>query len=84
LFIPGIACIQRITSILRLRREFNGNLTAFDQAVFREKNLKKFSDIKLSSDTGFKPFLCADRTVLVGFVTFSDPVLAAREWIWPG
>jgi hypothetical protein len=63
---------------------FNGNLTAFDQAVFRAKNLKKFSDIKLSLDTGFKPFLCADRTVFVGFVTFSDPVLAAREWIWPG
>jgi hypothetical protein len=63
---------------------FSGNLTAFDQVVFRAKNLKKFSDINLSFDAGSKPFMYAVRTVLVGFVTFSDPVCVAREWIWPG
>jgi hypothetical protein len=62
----------------------SGNLTVFDQAVFRAKNLKKFSDINLSYDGGFKPFMYAVRTVFVGFVTFSDPVYATREWTWPG
>jgi hypothetical protein len=38
---------------------FSGNLTAFVQVVFRAKNLKKFSDIKLSFDASSKPFLYA-------------------------
>ncbi|HXR02403.1 MAG TPA: hypothetical protein VN798_18630 [Pseudomonas sp.] len=63
---------------------FNGNLTAFDQAVFRAKNLRKFSDIKLSRDTGVMPFLRLIRTVSVGSVTFSDPEFAERERVWPG
>jgi hypothetical protein len=34
----------------------SGNLTVFDQAVFRAKNLKKFSDINLSYDGGLSHF----------------------------
>jgi hypothetical protein len=67
----------------RFKCDFSGNLTAFDQVVFRVKNLKKFSDINLSFDAGIGPFLYAVGTVFVGFITFSEPVFAERELIWP-
>jgi hypothetical protein len=73
-----------LRAVKRFCARFSGNLTASHQVVFRTKNLKRFSDIKLSSDDGLKPFLYAVRTVFVGFVTFFDRLFAARECLWPG
>jgi hypothetical protein len=67
-----------------LFRRFSGNLTACVQVVFQVKNLKRFSDIKLSLRNSSWLPLYARRTFSVGFVTFFEPVCAAREWIWPG
>jgi len=52
----GEGCFQEspifkvLQAKLGLYVAFNGNLTAYNQVVFQAKNLKKFSDIKLSHD----------------------------------